>query len=81
MKYKYLESYELSELIEYCRTNAVKIVINHNNEDKDKIRYYRHLYYGFVYCKKVFLLNPNSQKYISINFILGYLSSNALNSL
>jgi len=54
MKYKYLESYELSELIDYCRINAVKIVINHHNEDKGKIRYYRHLYYGFIYCKKVF---------------------------
>ena len=32
MKCIYFESFELLELINYCRINAVKIVINHNKD-------------------------------------------------
>lgn len=53
MEYKYLESYHLTNLHNYCRTKCIHIVINHHNESNDKIEYYRGLYAGYLYGKKV----------------------------
>lgn len=53
MKYKYLESYHLTNLHNYCRSKCIDIVIKHHNEDSEKINYYRGLYAGYLYCKQV----------------------------
>ena len=53
MRRKYLSSIDLQELILYCRKNAIKIVIEHHAEDRERIKYYRKLYSGYVYGKKI----------------------------
>lgn len=50
---KYLESYHLTDLESYCKNKCIGIVIDHHNEDRDKITYYRGLYGGYLYGKKL----------------------------
>lgn len=49
----YLESYHLTDLINYCRNKCIKIVIDHHNDDKNEIVYYRGQYSGYLYIKKL----------------------------
>ncbi|KAB7892562.1 hypothetical protein [Poseidonibacter ostreae] len=49
----YLESYHLTDLEIYCKNKCVRIVIEHHNEDKNEIIYYRGLYGGYLYGKKL----------------------------
>ena len=50
---KYLESYHLTDLENYCKNKCVKIVIEHHNDNKNEIIYYRGLYCGYLYGKKL----------------------------
>lgn len=53
MEYKYLENYHLTNLHNYCRNKCIDIVIKYHNADNEKINYYRGLYAGYLYGKKI----------------------------
>ena len=53
MRRKYLETYNLTDLEEYCSKKCINIVVKHHNENKENINYYRGLYAGYMYAKKL----------------------------
>lgn len=55
MRNKFITSTDIQELLYFCKKNATNIVIEHHNEDKEKVKYYRDLYVGYLYGKKVAL--------------------------
>lgn len=53
MRPKYLETYHLTDFEKYCSNKCINIVVKHNDYDFYTITYYRGLYGGYLYGKKV----------------------------
>ena len=53
MKYKYLQSYHLTAISDYCKKKCIYIVINHHNDKSEELDYYRGLYSGYIHVKKL----------------------------
>lgn len=82
MKPKYLKTYQIKELINFCNHKCVQIVYEQNSiVDKMHLKIYRDKYKGYLYCKKVttYLLknNKNIMNYELYNHFKYYRSFNA----
>jgi hypothetical protein len=65
MKFKYLQNHHLTQISDYCKKRCIDIVIKHHNENELNIQYYRGLYSGYIYIKKLCRLIRVCKKSIS----------------
>ncbi len=79
MKFKYLQNHHLTFISNYCKDRCIEIVINHHNEKEEDIAYYRGLYSGYIYVKKLCRLIRFCKKSVSNKELYEHLKYKKIN--
>ena len=69
---KYLETYEIKDIKNYCQNRCIKIV-NENLNNKEHLQYFRGKYKGYLYgikiCNKILKENISLKRYELYNHL------------